>query len=83
MSANSPLANGGLVAVNEDQQAHSQNQYNRGNPKLNVRQDGPQGVCPATAFILHGTSSSNSRINVTDYDKLRYWRNRAAVKRNL
>jgi hypothetical protein len=40
--------------VNEDQQTHAHNQDNGGDPELNVRQDGPKGVLPATVFIMHG-----------------------------
>jgi hypothetical protein len=29
-----------LLAVNEDQQAHTDNQDNGGDPELNIRQDG-------------------------------------------
>jgi hypothetical protein len=43
-----------LLAVNKDQQHYSDNQDNGGNPELNIRQDGPQCVRPAIAFILHG-----------------------------
>jgi hypothetical protein len=42
-----------LVTVNEDQQANAQNKDNGGDPELNVRQDGLQGVCPGTALVVH------------------------------
>jgi hypothetical protein len=45
------LAMNELVAVNEDQQTHAQNQDNSGDPELNVRQDGLQ--CGATALVMH------------------------------
>jgi hypothetical protein len=47
------VANDELIAVNEDQQTHAQNQDNGGDPELNVRQDGLQCVFPATALVMH------------------------------
>jgi hypothetical protein len=71
-----------LVAVNKDQQAHSHYQHHSRDPELNIRQDGAQCFRPASWLLVHGHPLFNLRINVTDYEKLRYRPNPEAVKKN-